>query len=152
MVPHAGGAAPIAIPAPRVNRLGMNFQKLHEAEVELTSTPAGNTLATTLRKHIPETQRLINNNPRFAGMWQASGGPEIVQSILRMPQYKDRPLPDLIEGRPLAERVQSIKKLLMRYASPELIRDLQRFEGLLDRLTNVAYSDLLIMLRTLEVQ
>jgi hypothetical protein len=145
-------APALAVRARNVHRLGVNWERLREAEKELASVPAGHQIAAVVRRHIPEAQRLIHSNRRFAAVWQRYGGSQILQAILRMPQFRDQNLPSTINGRPLLDCLRKIEEALLRYASQELSRDLSRYRSLIQDSLQLSYSDLLVVLQSVRVE
>jgi hypothetical protein len=122
-------------------------ERLQEAEREIASTPEGRQYATLIRHHTPETRWLIDTNRRVATVWQRSGGPQLVQALLQMLQRRDQALPAEIDGKPLADCIARIQKVLTRYGSPGLAAGLGKYAPRLAELGGLNYAQLLEALR-----
>ena len=121
-------------------------KRMEQVEQEVTASAAGREYATLVRRHFPETHRLITANRRVGVAWQRNGGPQIVDEVMRMLQLSDRPLPSEINGRPLMDCLMDIKAALARYGSPELAADLATFMPRLETLAGCNYTQLLAVL------
>jgi hypothetical protein len=137
---HAAAAVPAAVP-------NFDWDRLHEAELEIAATPAGSEIMGAISKHIPETQALIQTNRKFAAAWRRYGGPLIVQAALRMAQARDQPLPRTIKGRPLLDCLRKIHAVLIKCASPELCWDLARYQQRIEASLTLSYSELIASLQ-----
>src|SRR5690606_38925635 len=96
---------------------------LRRAEEELLETAAGKRYAELARLHQDEVQALINTNKRAAVAWQRNGGPLLVQLAINAVQHPDAPIPDDLNGRPLATCMTNILQALDTYGSPPLRAD-----------------------------
>jgi len=141
------GLARTATAAP-VIRMGVDWNQLQMAEEELAATPLGGEFLDLVRKHAPETQKLIVRNRHFAAVWHRSGGTQILQAILRMPQYRDQSLPSAINGKPLTDCLGTIQRALYRYGSRELSADLARQVWFIETAANLTYCELLAILQS----
>lgn len=100
---------------------GMPVSKnLLDVQEEILATPAGKEYADAITQHAGEVQRLINTNRRVAAIWQRNGGPQIIQAALNMLQNRSQAFPVEIEGKPLADCLARIQKVLLRHSSPGL--------------------------------
>lgn len=148
-VPDASGAHAMSmLPEKAAPVPEFDWQRLHEAELELKATPEGGEIMTAVRRHIPETQDLILRNRRFAATWRRYGGPLIVQAVLRMAQRRDEHLPQTIKGRPLLACLKKIQEMLDKCASPELCRDLTHYQSRLEAAMTMTYAELVHSLQT----
>ena len=148
--PHAArptSLARAAVAAP-VIRMGVDWNQLQVAEQELAATRAGEEFLDVVRKHAPETQKLIVRNRHFAAVWHRSGGTQILQAILRMPQYRDQSLPSAINGKPLTDCLGTIQRALYRYGSRELSADLARQVWFIETAATLTYCELLAILQS----
>lgn len=141
------GLARGAVAAP-VIRMGVDWDQLSQAEQELAATRLGGEFLDVLRKHLPEAQKLIVRNRQFAAAWHRSGGTQILQAILRMPQYRDQSLPTAINGKPLMECLGTIQRALYRYGSRELSTDLASQVEFIEAASHRTYVELLAMLQS----
>jgi hypothetical protein len=136
-----------AVAAP-VIRMGIDWNQLHVAEQELAATRLGGEFLDVVRRHAPEAQKLIVRNRHFAAVWHRSGGTQILQAILRMPQVRHQSLPSAINGKPLIECVRTIQHALYRYGSRELSADLARQLWFIETAANRPYCELLAILQS----
>ena len=122
--------------------------RLAEVEKEIVATAIGREYADAVRRHFAEAQTLFAHNKRVATVWRRTGGPEIVNMILRVLQFRDERLPDEVDGRPLAEALSEIQRVLTRYASPHLSADITRYAPTLTRFVGMTYAELLLTLQS----
>ncbi len=99
-------------------------KRLDEAENEIRATVLGRQYVEVVRRHLQEAFTLVNKNRRVATVWRRSGGPEILDGLARMIQFRNERLPAEINGRPLADCVSRIQRIVTRYASPAFVEDL----------------------------
>jgi hypothetical protein len=121
--------------------------RLNETVGEIATTPKGKQYAALIRHHTPETRWLIDTNRRVAAVWQRCGGPQLVQALMQMLQRHDQALPAEIDGRPLAECVAKIQKVLTRYASPGLAAGLREYAPRIAAMGGLNYAQILNTLR-----
>ena len=79
-----------------------HLETLVRAQQDLLETAGGKEYAELFRRHFEEVQTLINTNKRVAVVWQRNGGPLLAQLALNAVQNPDTPMPDEINGVPLA--------------------------------------------------
>ena len=91
--------------------------RLDEAENEIRATPLGREYADVVRRHLQEGFTLVNKNRRVATVWRRSGGPEILDGLALMIQFRNERLPAEINGKPLSECLSRIQRIVTRYAS-----------------------------------
>jgi len=139
MIPEA---APFGFAATRFAK------RLDEAENEIRATALGRHYVEVVRPHLQEAFTLVNKNRRVATVWRRSGGPEILDGLARMIQFHNERLPANINGRPLADCLSRIQRILMRYAGPALQRDLNDHAPRLLDLARMSYSELLAHLQS----
>jgi hypothetical protein len=118
-------------------------QRLDQAESEIRQTLLGREYVEVVRRHMEEGFALVNRNRRVATVWRRSGGPEILDALARMVQFRNERLPAEISGKPLAECLNRIQRILMRYASPAFSGDLNRYAPKLKNFANMTYLELL---------
>jgi hypothetical protein len=141
--PQAKGLAELTAEDLHPRPGGSLGKRIEQVEQEITATAAGREYANLVRRHFPETHRLITANRRVGVAWQRNGGPQIVDEVMRMLQLCDRPLPREINGRPLVDCLMDIKAALARYGSPELATDLATFMPGLESFAGCNYKQLL---------
>jgi subtilisin family serine protease len=100
-----------------------------------------------VQRHAPEVRGLINTNRRVAAVWLRHHGPEIVRNLLYASYDPDRPLPEQVNGLPLAHCLIRILAILRRYGSTALQADIQRHGEQLLRLPGLSYNQILSQLR-----
>ena len=122
--------------------------RLSRAREELASTSAGRECVEVIGRHFRETQALVTTNRRVGTVWQRSGGPEITNALLEMACGRDRRVPTNINGKPFADCLLRLQRVLTRYASPSLSRDLARYTPLFARWSGMTYPELLISFQT----
>lgn len=121
--------------------------RLREAERELSASPAGRLYAALVRLHFAEAVGLINENRRVATVWHRSGGPELLNAVLRVMRFDDEPLPSVVNGRPIAECIARLNSIFLRYASPQFASDIARLAGQFRDLSGLTYPQVLNTLR-----
>jgi hypothetical protein len=127
-------------------------KRLHEAEVEMTATRAGEQYAQLFRTHFPEVARLVNDNRRVAAAWHRNGGPQLLQNVLQAVQSRDHALPANIQGKPFSECLCGLQNAFARYGSPQLAADLEQYASPLAELAGQTYPQALDTLRNLEIR
>jgi hypothetical protein len=140
------GEVPQTIAAFRISSaLQESFQRARE---ELVATPIGQDVAATVREHHVEVLELINTNRRVATVWHRNGGAELIEGVLRMVQFRDRPLPSEIRGRPLADCLQRLQRAFERYGSPALGAAANAWYPMVAGLAGCTFPQLLETLQT----
>jgi hypothetical protein len=134
-------AAPFGFAATRFAK------RLDEAENEILATPLGRQYVDVVRRHLQEALTLVNKNRRVATVWRRSGGPEILDGLARMIQFRNERLPAEINGRPLADCLSRIQRIVMRYASPAFTDDLIQYAPGLAGFARMTYSEVLAHLQ-----
>jgi hypothetical protein len=141
------GSAFQAIDAPAPVPFHAFGMHLREAENDFATTPVGREYTEFFRRNIPEALELVNHNRRVATVWHRSGGPELLNAALRALRFDDEPLPREINGRPLAECIARLKKILLRYGSPGFASDIARMAARSTDFAGLTYRQLLESLR-----
>ena len=152
-VPQAAVAVPVAREGAHdsvgttAHPAGVGWATLHKlltnAEHDIRATAAGRNYADLVRRHFAEAQALVNRNRRVGTVWQHSGGPEIMNSVLEMFCTRDRRLPTEINGKSFAECLSRIQRVLARYASPTMSRDLTRYAPQIAQWSGMTFPELL---------
>jgi hypothetical protein len=140
LAPDFAGAnvAPLGMRRPAFLR-----ERMIEVERQVTATRAGRAYAEVIKHHFAEARTLVNNNRRVGTVWRRSGGPEIMNRILEMMFSRDQRLPTEINGRPFAECLERIQRILLRYASPAFSNDLSRVTPGIAQWSGMTYGELL---------
>jgi hypothetical protein len=132
--------APAVISPPQV-------QLIQKVRDELIGIPLGRELDIAIRRHQREVLDLVNGNRRVATIWQRNGGPQIISAVVEMARSSDARLPEVINGEPFENRLNSIAQCLSRYGSEALSTDLARYGPRLALLGGVSYPQLLSRLQ-----
>lgn len=144
--------ADVQIPGTDFNALGLGAtalgNRLSEVESEIKATRLGHEYADVVRRHFSEVLALVNNNRKVATVWQRSGGPELVNLILRAVQFREERLPSEINGQPVADCLARIQMALTRYASPEFSMDLSRYAPAITKFSGMTYREMLDALQS----
>jgi hypothetical protein len=120
--------------------LGNRVARAHD---ELTATGAGRLYAEVAQRHFREAVALVKTNRRVGTVWQRNGGPEITNAVLQMACDCDRRLPTEIHGKPLAECLRRMQRVITRYASPAFSNDLARYLPQIASWSGMTYRELL---------
>jgi hypothetical protein len=140
---------PLAIPATSSLAFGSKLgQRIDQAEAEIRQSVLGREYVEVVRRHVEEGFVLVNRNPRVATVWRRSGGPELLDALMRMVQFRNERLPAEINGKPLVECLSRIQRILMRYASPGFLRDLNRYGPQMQSFAHMTYLELLATFRS----
>jgi hypothetical protein len=140
---------PLAIPPTSAIAFGGKLgQRIDQAEAEIRESVLGREYVEVVRRHVDEGFALVNRNPRVATVWRRSGGPELLDAVLRMVQFRNERLPAEINGKPLAECLNRIQRILMRYASPAFLKDLDRYGPTMRSFAHMSYLELLAAFRS----
>lgn len=124
------------IPLQRAQR-----QTLLRAQLDLLETAGGREYAELFRRHFEEVQTLINTNKRVAVVWQRNGGPLLAQLALNAVQNPDRPIPDDLNGVPLALCMNNILDILEKYGSDDLNSDIAQFGSSWTRFAGMSFNE-----------
>jgi subtilisin family serine protease len=94
------------------------------------TTPAGQMYAALISRYFSETRGLIRSNRRVGAVWQRVGGPLLIGQLLQRVFEPDRPLPRTLNDAALSTAVDRFLRVLHRYGSPDLCRDIDRHGGM----------------------
>jgi hypothetical protein len=126
--------------------------RLEQIEREVTSTKAGKRYADLVRLHFPEARGLVNANRRIGAVWRRNSGPEIINAFLSVLQNAGQQIPATINEKPLRDCMTEIQSVLVRYGSPELAADLQKFLPPLADFGGLTHRQALDALRGMQIQ
>lgn len=126
-------------------------ERMREVEAEIAAIPAGKSCVDIVRRHLIETQQLVNHKRAVGVAWHRNGGPALVDALAQTLESPDRPLPLIVAGKPLDQCVDDIAAVLRSHASQSLISDLDRFVPMITGLGGKTYSDVLERLRSAAV-
>ncbi len=117
------------------------------AEQEMQATAAGRNFAEAVRRHFTEAMELIQTNRRVATVWHRSGGPQILNSFLRIVQFRDEPLLNEVDGRPLRDCLARMHGILARHGSAALAADLNRYLPTASTLGGLTFTQIISALQ-----
>lgn len=140
----AGPAGHRAVFSPSAAEMAL----LESARDEVLASPEGSRLVTLVSRHADEIRRLIGMQKRVAAVWHRVATPELPHATLAALRDPARPLAELVEGAPLAERIEALRTVLARYGSPELRADLAAVAPLALELSAGSAAELRAWLRT----
>ena len=135
---HVPTAAPwlpgIDPPAPAV---------LHRLSDDLDGSEAGRDLISFWLRHQGELTALVDGNRRVAAVWHRTGGPALLQLLVRMLTRPGVALPSTMHGRPLGEALARIAAAFARHSSEALRTDLDRVVRSLPDLSGLTYPQII---------
>jgi hypothetical protein len=92
------------------------------------STDFGQAYYDLAQKYFHEILGLINTNKRVATAWHRSRGPVWTRIAMTAFYNHDFRIPLTADGVPITESIDRFVDMLKRYASPELLSDVERFK------------------------
>jgi len=92
---------------------------------ELLATARGAEFSQLFKQHAKEVWTLINTNRRVATVWHRCKGPIWVRLSLRAAHSPELPVPMQVDGLALHQAIERFARIMWRYASAPLRRDLQ---------------------------
>ncbi|MCE3555577.1 S1 family peptidase [Pseudonocardia sp. RS11V-5] len=113
---------------------------------QLRASPGGRQIAALWLEHQPELVSLVNEHRRVAIVWQRSGGPALVQTLIRMVDRHDITLPAKVNGQPLASSVSRIHDAFAAQASPGLRNALSSARAALPDLAGLSFPQIIAAL------
>lgn len=97
----------------------------------LVASPAGQLLEAAWREHERELRALVDRNRRVATAWHRSGGPEMLQAVMRASQWPDSTLPESFNGQPASACLDRLAHSFQKFGSAALRADIARIRSLL---------------------
>jgi hypothetical protein len=140
----AGTAEAAAVPAGSAVVMAQRFA---EAESALRATPAGDFLAETIRRHVPEVRRLVNTNRRVLVVWRRMEGPRWLGQGMQWLVSRVQAFPAAAGDLRFADCVEAFAEVLREHGSRDLARDAAWLADLLPRFAGKSYDDALALLR-----
>jgi hypothetical protein len=126
---------------------GVLAQRFAEAESALRATPAGDFLAETVRRHVPEVRTLVNTNRRVLVLWQRMQGPRWLGQGLQWLVTPGQAFPADLAGLRFADCVAAFAQAVQEYGSAALASDAAWLGRLLPEFADRSYADALALLR-----
>jgi subtilisin family serine protease len=97
-----------------------------QLEQEFMTSPGGQFFFKLGERHGNELFGLINHNKKVATVWHRNDGPLMLRLFGRLILKKEKPLPTLVNGKTIMERLHNIAAILKRFASPTLNADIDQ--------------------------
>jgi subtilisin family serine protease len=94
---------------------------------ELLATERGAEFSQLFEQHAREVWTLINTNRRVATVWHRCKGPIWVRLSLRAVHSPELPVPMQVDGLAVHQAIERFARIMWRYASAPLRRDLQTY-------------------------
>ncbi len=113
---------------------------------QLEGSPGGRQVAALWLRHQPELVSLVSRHRRVAAVWQRSGGPALVQTLIRMVDRPDLALPATVNGQPLDSCLGRIHDAFAAQAGPELRSALGSARAALPDLAGLNYPQIIAAL------
>ena len=113
---------------------------------ELSRSPSGRLVVGLWSEHRLEIRRLVDHNRRVATIWHRSGGPALLQALLRAMDSPALRLPAFINGAPVAACVDRIAGAFSKYGSPALRDDVLRVRSALPEIGGASFADIVVAL------
>jgi hypothetical protein len=114
-----------------------------QLESDLGRTAVGRWYIDAYLRHAREVRELINQNRKVATIWHRSGAAELFQSLVQVSRRNDARVPEVVQGRPLADILRQMRNILSQYGTVELRRDLELAEPPLPLLAGLTYAEIL---------
>jgi hypothetical protein len=127
--PAAQGTSETFEPSPEERVL------LKRASDEMLATQLGQFLKQIISRHVWEIRTLIRTKGRVAAVWRRVGTPALLHAAVDALRSPETPIPELVNGTPLADRIAALVRVLTRYGSKNLIADLNRLSPVAMRLS-----------------
>jgi hypothetical protein len=118
IVPIVGASQPALPP--------VTLDEAARLEEEIRTTPRGAWYSDLYHRHREEIAALVNSNRRVTVAWHRSGGPELVQWLVRTFTRPDARMPNAIQGRPIRACLDDFAAIMTRYASAALAADVRK--------------------------
>jgi subtilisin family serine protease len=97
------------------------------ARDELLATERGPELSRLVERHANELRTLVNTNRKVATVWHRCRGPVWVRLSLRAVHSPNLPVPTQVADLTLQEAIGRFARVVMRYASSQLRRDVHTY-------------------------
>jgi hypothetical protein len=142
-VAEAPEPQPRAVPAFPGAQPGLAAPALASLHDELSRSGVGRMAIDMWIDHRGEIRDLIDHNRKVATVWHRSGGPALLQALIRAYQTPSATVPAMVNGLPIAVCIDRIAAALCKYGSPHLQGDVAHLRALLPSLANRAFADIL---------
>lgn len=100
------------------------FSRVKELREEFMESSGGKFYYSLATKYADELLDLINNNKKVATVWHRNDGPLLLRLFGRLILKTEKPLPAIVNGKTVKDRLQNIAGILKRFASPTLNADI----------------------------
>jgi subtilisin family serine protease len=123
-----GSAPPLAFAPEEIGLTPHTFRsRLADLQQRFGPRPGLQLFAALVSEHVDEALRLVNENRRVLVVWRRLGGPQLVRRLLHGPAPNDTLLPEVVDGRDVAELLAGFLAVLDRFAGTRLRADIARF-------------------------
>jgi minor extracellular serine protease Vpr len=102
------------------------FSRITKLREEFMESSGGKFYYSLATKYAEELLDLINNNKKVATIWHRNDGPLLLRLFGRLILKTEKPLPAIVNGKAVKERLQNIAGILKRFASPTLNNDIDQ--------------------------
>jgi len=116
---------------------------LHRLSDDLDGSQAGRDLISFWLRHQGELTALVDGNRRVAAVWHRTGGPALLQLLVRMLSRPGLTLPSTVHGQPLGAALARIAAAFARHSSDALRADLDRVVRSLPDLSGLTYPQII---------
>jgi hypothetical protein len=103
-------------------------------------------MTTMWSDHHGEISYLIDHNRRVATMWHRSGGPALLQALIRAWHTPSATVPSTVNGLPIATCFDRLARALSQYGSPGLQADVATLRGLLPPIGGLSLAEIIAVL------
>lgn len=109
----------------------------------LAQSGVGRMVIALWNEHNDEVRYLINHNRRVATVWHRSGGPALLQALVRTFHSPSLTVPTTLSGQPTSACVDRLSRIFCKYGSPRLQTDVANIRPLLPSLGGLSFTEIL---------
>jgi hypothetical protein len=113
---------------------------------QLSGSAAGRLITAMWTDHQWEIRHLINDDRRVATVWHRSGGPALLQALIRAWNIPSATLPSTVNGLPIATCFNRLARAFSQYGSPGLQADMATLHGLLPPIGGLSLAEAIVVL------
>ncbi|CCQ90846.1 hypothetical protein NITGR_430013 [Nitrospina gracilis 3/211] len=139
--PQPQASPVIFLPTREAAPVGVGAYARLKQDLSLSGT--GRMIAAVWKKHQEEISHLIETNRRVATVWHRSGGPAILQALVRVFYTPSARVPQQINGEPLSDCIDRSNSIFNKYGSESLRRDLTLLKQALPDIAGMTYREIL---------
>jgi hypothetical protein len=135
-----------ALPPLRPRVAGPPAAVLAHLQSELSRSATGQLIIARWLEHQREIRHLVDHHRKVATVWHRSGGPALLQAILRALHSPDVVIPTSINGLSIAASLDRLKRILCKYGSPALGADAEHVHSLLPDIGGLSFPEIVASL------